>query len=103
MFNPGYGGRPKGASNKVTTSLRANVQKLLEDNFDQVTSDLKKLSPKERADVWLRLLEYALPKLTRTEIVEPPTDLETLMQLTPEERQSRIIELQAKTQTSKSA
>lgn len=102
-FQPGHGGRPKGASNKVTTSLRANVQKLLEDNFEQVTQDLKKLSPKERADLWCKLLEFALPKLNRTEITEPPTDLDQLMTLTPEERQSRIIELQAKTQTNKSA
>ena len=102
-FLPGNAGRPKGAANKVTTNLRANVQKLLEDNFEQVAADLKKLDPKSRADVWLRLLEYSLPKLTRAEISEAPTDLEILMQLTPEERQSRIIELQSRIQTNKSA
>ena len=59
----GNSGRPKGANGKVTQSLRANVQRLLEDNYEQVAKDIQKLSPKERADVWLRLLEYSLPKL----------------------------------------
>lgn len=102
-FQPGEGGRPKGAKNKATTTLRANVQKLLEDNYEQIVNDLQKLDPKSRADLWCKLLEYALPKLNRTEIAEPPTDLETLMQLSPEQRQARIIELQSKIQNNKSA
>ena len=105
QFEPGYGGRPKGATNKVTQSLRANVQKrLLEDNYEKpLCEDIKKLDPKSRADLWTKLLEFALPKLNRTEISEPPTDLETLMRTYPGRTAKRIIELQAKTQNQKSA
>ena len=95
-FLPGNSGKPKGAKNKSSESLRRKVHQLLEDNYEQLVTDLQKLDPKSRADLWCKLLEYALPKLNRTEIAEPPTDLEQLMQLTPEERQARIIELQAK-------
>ena len=97
-FQKGEGGRLKGSQNKATTQLRTNVQKLLEDQYEKIVEDIEFLSPKERIDVWCKLLEYALPKLNRTEIAEPPTDLEQLMTLTPEERQARIIELQSKLQ-----
>lgn len=98
-FQPGSGGRPKGSTNKATSLLREQVGRLLADNYETVAQDLKKLDPKSRADLWLRMLEFALPKLTRTEISEPPTDLEQLMRLTPEQRQQRIIELKQKIQS----
>ena len=96
-FQPGSGGRPPGSKNKASQHLREAVGKLLHENYELVAQDLKKLDPKSRADLWVKLLEFALPKLSRTEIAEPPTDLEQLMQLTPEERRARIIELQSST------
>ncbi len=102
-FLPGNAGRPKGTGNKVTTSLRTNVQRLLEDNYDTIVKDMAKLDPKSRADLWVKLLDFVLPRLSRTEIAEPPTDLETLMLLSPEERRIKIIQLQSKTQNGESA
>lgn len=58
----------KGVPNRSTTTLRQYVQALLDDNYEQIAQDLKKLKPKERVDAWCRLLEYALPKLQRSEM-----------------------------------
>ncbi len=87
---PGNAGRPKGASNRVTQSLRQQVERLLADNYEQVVNDLKKLSPKDRTDVWLRLLEYSLPKLSRTEAVEAEKPRPDLSRLTHEEKKDLV-------------
>lgn len=58
----------KGVQNKSTTALRESVQALLDDNYQQIVKDLKNLMPKERVDAWVKLLEYALPKLQRSEM-----------------------------------
>lgn len=98
-YLPGEGGRPKGSQNRATAKLRDTVQKLLEDNAETIMSDLKKLDAKARADVWCKLLEFALPKLSRVEAVEPPTDVDTLMALPEDERIRRIVELRRKMET----
>lgn len=70
-YKPGQSGnpkgRPKGSKHRATFELRERVKQLLDDQFDQVVDDLTNLDPKERVNAWLRLLEYALPKLQRTE------------------------------------
>lgn len=66
-FKKGNPGRPKGAANKSTEALRERVEQLLSDQFDQVLEDMATLSPKERISAYIQLLEYALPKLARTE------------------------------------
>lgn len=70
-FKPGKsgnpGGRPKGIGNKSTEKLREAVKKLLEDNINNIVDDLKELDPKQRLDTWVKLLEFALPKLQRVE------------------------------------
>lgn len=62
-----FGGRQKGTQNKDTKKLRERVDSLLDDNWDKVVNDLKELNPKERIDTYLKLLEYSLPKLSRSE------------------------------------
>ena len=62
-----YGGRKKGTPNKDTRKLRERVDALLDDNWDEVLEDLQELSPKERVDAYLKLLEYSLPKLSRSD------------------------------------
>ena len=71
MNNTGkkYGGRIKGTPNKDTKQLRLRIENLLEENWDGVLIDLQSLKPKDRIDAYLRLLEYSLPKLNRTEIL----------------------------------
>ena len=90
QFEPGYGGRPKGVPNKATASLRANVQQLLEDNFEVIQQDLKKLDAKSRADLWVRLLEYVVPKLTRTEAVAVEKAKPDLSRLSHQEKKDLV-------------
>ena len=55
-------GRPNGTPNKATGSLRESVNKLLEDKFSQVEKDFDELPPRDRINVYLKLLEFSLPK-----------------------------------------
>lgn len=82
-------GRTKGTPNKDTKALRDKINDLLDDNWKKVLEDIDTLKPKERLDIYARLLEYALPKMSRVEISaeEPPKEL------TLEEKQARIKEL----------
>ena len=57
------GGRKKGTPNKVTSSLREWVNALIDNNREQIESDLKELEPKDRLMVLERLLSYVLPKM----------------------------------------
>lgn len=56
-------GRPKGSKNKVTRNLREWVYEWCEGNQRQFKRDLDELTPKERIDVFLKLLSYCLPRL----------------------------------------
>jgi len=49
--------------------LRERVKALLESQFEQVAFDLAGLEPKEGVNVWLKLSEFVLPKLQRSETV----------------------------------
>ena len=65
------GGRAKGTPNTNSSSaqLREQVQHLLESQYDRVLADLEALEPKDRVGAWIKLLDFALPKLQRTETV----------------------------------
>jgi len=92
MNNTGkkYGGRTKGTPNKDTKQLRIRINNLLEDNWHEILNDLESLKPKDRIDAYLRLLEYSLPKLHRTEIIsyEEP--------VTKEEIEKELVRLESK-------
>ena len=75
---PGSGGSRKGIPNKLTADFRATVQKLLDDNADNVGrwltlvaegdgTDGGKPDPGKALDMLAKLAEYAAPKLARTE------------------------------------
>ena len=72
MFKPGESGNPSGRKagtrNKATINLRDAVQNLLTDNYSQILTDLKDLEPKDRINAYIKLLDFALPKLQRTEV-----------------------------------
>lgn len=85
-------GRPKGTPNKKTEALRANVNMLIDDNWETIQQDITSLSSKDRVDTIIKLLEYSLPKLNRTEITKN-ISLDTM---TPEQRKARIKELSKK-------
>jgi hypothetical protein len=61
------GGRAKGTPNKVTTEIREFYKELIENNLEQIESDLIELTPKERIEVLIKLSEYVIPKLNKVE------------------------------------
>ncbi|MEO6039793.1 MAG: hypothetical protein ABIQ93_15370 [Saprospiraceae bacterium] len=62
-------GRKSGAPNRVTSDLRQRILGLLDKNFDSLEADIQGLEPRERVNAWVKLLEYVVPKLQRTETV----------------------------------
>ena len=64
-------GRPKGSKNKATKHIREAYQKLTEDNLDNMSLWLAQIAaddPAKAMDTMIRLSEYILPKLARTEL-----------------------------------
>jgi hypothetical protein len=65
QFKAGHakaGGRTKGSKNKATAKIKERVQSFIDDNFDSMQEDLKQLEPLERVKVYLKLMEFVLPK-----------------------------------------
>lgn len=69
-------GRPKGVPNKTTQSLRAWVNDFLNENLDTIKKDFKKLEPKDRVQLFEKLLKYSLPQL---QAVSMKTDLQKFL------------------------
>ena len=78
-----YQGRPKGMLNKSTVEFRETVQKLLDDNRENVVrwlalvaegdgTDKGQPDPGKALDLLSKLAEYAAPKLARTVIAGDP-------------------------------
>lgn len=64
-------GRPAGSKNIATQQVRLAYQKLTEDNLGNMTLWLQEIArdnPKEAFELMLKMSEYVLPKLARTEI-----------------------------------
>lgn len=61
-------GRPKGAANKTSLQLRETITGFLENNFDLVVKDFKKLTPKDRVRFYCDLLQYGVPKLQAVQL-----------------------------------
>lgn len=68
------GGRPNGSKNKATGELREFINGFINDNKDKVQNDFNSLEPKERIDTLIKLMEYSLPKLQRTELTTDSDD-----------------------------
>lgn len=67
-FLPGNPGRPEGTLNKVTKIQREFIQTLLDNQQDKIKSELENLTGKDYLNVITCLMEFALPKLNRTEL-----------------------------------
>jgi hypothetical protein len=64
-------GRPKGVPNKVTTEIRSALKDLADNNLEKVQGWLDSIAeedPKGALGMYLQLLEYVQPKLSRTEL-----------------------------------
>ncbi|MES4921079.1 hypothetical protein ABVC70_03910 [Hoylesella timonensis] len=56
------GGRSKGTPNKVTSTVKDWISQLIDDNRSQIEKDIKKLSPKDRLQMFEKLMQYVIPK-----------------------------------------
>jgi hypothetical protein len=73
-FTPGHKlakGRPKGALNRSTEQMKLNIARATNRVLDDLPSIMEKLmkeDPKAAVDLSIKLLEFNLPKLSRTEM-----------------------------------
>ena len=59
-----YGGREKGTPNKLTKELRSVLKDILYQELEQIQEHLDTLNSKERVELLIKLMPYALPKVT---------------------------------------
>jgi len=72
-------GRPKGAVNKTTKTVREFLTNTMIENYKTLLSDLKALTPKERWGIIIDLLPYITPKIDNT--AENQTDNEMIFKI----------------------
>jgi hypothetical protein len=58
-----YGGRQKGTPNRMTKELRSVLKDLLYDEIEKLRERFDTLKPKERIELLIKLMPYALPKV----------------------------------------
>lgn len=58
-----YGGRVAGTPNKLTKELRTALKNILHDEIELLPDHFKELEVKDRLDLLVKLLPYALPKV----------------------------------------
>ena len=56
-------GRPKGSKNKSTETVRNSFQLLIQNNLEQLQSDLEEMTPKDRFNSIVSLAKFVLPTL----------------------------------------
>jgi hypothetical protein len=59
-----YGGREKGTPNRMTKELRSVLKDVMYDEIGALQERLDTLNPKERVELLIKLMPYALPKVT---------------------------------------
>ncbi|MES2394334.1 MAG: hypothetical protein V4555_22065 [Acidobacteriota bacterium] len=86
-------GRKKGVPNKATGDVRMLIAKFAEKNVGKIDGWLARVAKKNPAkaiDLYCKLIEYHIPKLSRQEIVKPdagPSRILDSSQLTAEQRE----------------
>ncbi len=69
-------GRPQGAKDKTTKSIREKFNLLIENNFDKIQTDFESLTASERIRYYLEFARFVLPKLNSVEITEDNANFE---------------------------
>jgi len=67
-------GRVKGVQNKSTATVREAIALLAEQNIGRVQEWLNRVAtrdPAKATELYLRLIEYHIPRLARTELANP--------------------------------
>jgi hypothetical protein len=65
------GGRKPGSLNRSTEQMKLTIARAVNSTLNTIQEDLeeiKKRDPEKAMDLALKLMEYALPKLSRTEM-----------------------------------
>ena len=65
------GGRKKGTPNKATQTVREAIAQFAENNVERLQTWLDAIgeeNPEKAADLYVKLLEYHVPKLQRTDV-----------------------------------
>lgn len=57
------GGREQGTPNKLTKELRAALKNILAKELETIPKHLEKLEPKDRLEIIVKLMPYAMPKI----------------------------------------
>lgn len=68
------GGRSKGTPNKATADTRKTIALIADRNVAKLEDWLTRVAeddPAKAADLFLRMIEYHVPKLARTEVTDP--------------------------------
>ena len=58
-----YGGRESGTPNRLTKELRAALKNILHQEIELLPDHFNKLEPKDRLELLVKLLPFALPKV----------------------------------------
>ena len=58
-----YGGREKGTPNRLTKELRSVLKDIVYQELEKIEERLNELEPKERLQLVIKLMPYALPKV----------------------------------------
>jgi len=102
-------GRPKGKKSRVTTDMKEWIKTLLENNMDQMETDLEELEPKERLQIIERFMQYCVPRQqsisVEAQIAAEYQAIESLIEKLPDEAveavTQRLIKLNQLNKTSK--
>jgi hypothetical protein len=58
-----YGGREAGTPNRLTKELRSVLKNILHQEIELLPEHFNKLEPKDRLELLVKLLPFALPKV----------------------------------------
>lgn len=64
-------GRPKGAINRSTEMMKLTIARAVDNTLNTLSADLEKIrkdDPERAIELALKLMEFTIPKLSRTEL-----------------------------------
>ena len=89
-------GRPKGKTNKSTEIVKKSVARLLENNLENLQTDLDQMQPRDRVNALLQFLKFHIPTQKAVEIQDPGMDTRTewidkIMTYDPKELHKKVV------------
>jgi hypothetical protein len=74
-------GRPLGTPNKMTQEHREFIQSIIDNQKDKILIELEQLKGKDYIQAITTLLEFVIPKLSRTELKTEIQEAENCIQI----------------------